>query len=60
MVKVGVQDTYAHGASKMYLMKKYGLGAEALVKAIEDLMGKNFGIKDEDLEHIRFEDYSAV
>ncbi len=60
LVKVGIDDTYAHGASKMYLMKKYGLGAEALVIAVEKLTGKNFGIAPEDLEKVRFEDYSAV
>ncbi|MCD7896048.1 MAG: hypothetical protein LUG50_05160 [Planctomycetaceae bacterium] len=60
LVKVGIDDTYTHGASKMYLMKKYGLGAEALVAAVEKLTGKQFGIAQEDLEKVRFEDYSAV
>lgn len=60
LVKVGIEDTYAHGASKMYLMKKYGLGAEALIKGVEQLTGKAFGIADGDLEKVRFEDYSAV
>jgi transketolase len=60
LIKVGIQSTYVHGASKMYIMKKYGLGAEALIKAIEELIGKSYGIKDEDLEKVRFEDYSAV
>lgn len=60
LVKVGIEDTYTHGASKMYLMKKYGLGAEALVKGVEKLVGKPLGIRDEDLEKVRFEDYTAV
>lgn len=60
LVKVGIGDTYAHGASKLYLMKKYGLDAGALVKGVETLLGKRLGIRDEDLEKARFEDYSAV
>ncbi|MBR0598259.1 transketolase family protein [Sinanaerobacter chloroacetimidivorans] len=60
LVKVGIQDTYTHGASKMYLMKKYGLDAMTLIKAIEKLTGKSYGIQEEDLETVRFEDYTAV
>lgn len=60
LAKVGIKDTYTHGASKMYLMKKYGLDAMTLVKAVEDITGKTFDIKEEDLEQVRFEDYSAV
>lgn len=60
LIKVGIQDTYTHGASKMYLLKKYGLDAMTLIESVEKLTGKSFGIKEEDLEAIRFEDYSAV
>lgn len=60
LIKVGIQDTYTHGASKMYLMKKYGLDAMTLIKAVESLTGKSFNIKEEDLQEVRFEDYSAV
>ena len=60
LIKVGIQDTYTHGASKMYLMKKYGLDALTLIKAVETLTGKSFGIREEDLEEVRFEDYTAV
>jgi len=60
LVRVGIQDIYTHGASKMYLMKKYGLDAKALIAGIERLMKKSFDIKEELLEAIRYEDYSAV
>lgn len=60
LIKVGIQDTYTHGASKMYLMKKYGLDAMTLIKAVESLTGKSFNIEEKDLEEVRFEDYSAV
>lgn len=60
LVKVGIQDTYCHGASKMYLLKKYGLGAMNLIGAVENLTGQQYGIGEQDLEEIRFEDYTAV
>ncbi len=60
LVKVGLNDTYAHGASKMYLVKKYGLGAMDLVHAIEKLLGKDLGITEEDLEEERFVDFTEV
>ncbi len=58
--KVGLMDTYTHGASKMYLMKKYGLDAMTLIKAVEKLTDKSLNIKEEDLENVRFVDFSAV
>lgn len=60
LLKVGLNDTYAHGASKMYLLKKYGMDATALVGAVETLMDRKLGISEHDMEEIRFEDYSAV
>ncbi len=60
LIKVGIPDTYTHGASKMYLMKKYGLDAMTLIRAVETLTQKSFGIQEENLEEVRFEDYSAV
>lgn len=60
LVKIGLQDTYAHGASKMYLLKKYGMDAMTLVDAVEKLLGKELQIREQDLEEIRFVDYSAV
>ncbi|MBQ6373814.1 MAG: transketolase [Clostridia bacterium] len=60
LVKVGLQDSYAHGASKMFLLKYYNMDAMTLVKGAEKLMGKPLGITDEDIGEIRFEDFSAV
>jgi transketolase len=60
LVKVGIKDSYTHGASKMFLMKKYGLGAESLIKSVEEITGESFNITDEELEKVRFEDYSSV
>lgn len=44
LVRLGLQDVYAHGASKSYLMRELGLDAAALVGAIEGLVGQRFGI----------------
>lgn len=60
LIKVGLQDTYAHGASKMYLLKKYHMDAMTLIHGVEDLMGKKLNIAEHDLEEIRFEDYTAI
>lgn len=60
LIKVGIQDTYTHGASKMYLLKKYGLDAMTLIKAVEKLTNESYGIQESDLAEIRFEDYTAV
>lgn len=55
LIRIGLQDTYAHGASRHYLMKEYGLDAISLVHAIEKLIGKQLNITDEDLAQVRLE-----
>ncbi len=59
LIKIGLKG-YAHGASKMYLMEKYGINAMNLVKAVETLTGKELNIKKEDLEEVRFVDFLEV
>ncbi len=51
---------YPHGASKMYLMKKYGIDAMHLVQAVEDLTGKSLAITEADLAEERFVDFLEV
>jgi len=60
LIKVGLQDAYAHGASRMYLLKHYHMDAMTLVQGVEALMGKPTGIQESDLKDIRFEDFTAV
>lgn len=60
LIRVGLNDQYAHGASKMYLLEHYHLDAMELIKKVEKIMGKDLGIKKEDLEAIRFEDFTEV
>jgi len=55
LVRVGLRDTFAHGGSRPYLMKKYGLDAMALVRSIGSLVGQDLGIREEELEAVRLE-----
>lgn len=54
--RVGVRDTYAHGASQKYLMAELGLNANSLVSAIEDLIGETLGIDADELAAARVVD----
>jgi transketolase len=49
LVKLGLQDTFAHGASRSHLVREYGLDARALVDAVEGLLGRDLAIADEEL-----------
>lgn len=55
LIRLGLRDTYAHGGSKPYLMRTYGLDAMALVKAAEQLTGVRTGISSDDLAQVRLE-----
>jgi len=52
LVRMGLPDVYAHGASKPYLMKKYNLDAMSLVRSLEGLVHTSFGISEEDLQSV--------
>jgi transketolase len=55
LVRIGLRDTFVHGASRPYLMKEYGLDASALVRESERLLHAKFGISDSDLAAVRIE-----
>jgi anti-anti-sigma factor len=59
LIKIGLPG-YTHGASKMYLMKKYGIDAMHLVHAVEELTGKELNISEEYLLEERFVDFLEV
>ena len=50
LLRLGLNDTYAHGASLHYLMQEYGLDATCLVKAVEKLLGVSLDIDARKLE----------
>ena len=60
LLRLGLQDTYAHGASRAYLMKEYGLDAPALVRGIEKLLGRSTGVSDADLDAARIEQVHSL
>ncbi len=55
-IRLGLQDTYAHGATQAYLMRLHGMDARALVGAVEDLYSDRFGVDDEELAEARLID----
>ena len=50
--KLGLQDRFAHGASKRYLMKEYGFDAVSIVAAYEKLSGATTGISEAELKAV--------
>lgn len=55
LIRLGLQDRYAHGASLPYLMRQYGLDAIALVRAVEELLDARLNLSSDDLSTIRLE-----
>jgi len=53
--RMGIGDTFAHGGSRAYLMREYGLDALALVGTVEALVGRRLGITEAELGRIRIE-----
>jgi transketolase len=60
LVRLGLQDTYAHGGSRSYLMRHYGLDALALVQGVERLTRQKTGITEEDLGAVRVEAVHSI
>jgi transketolase len=59
LTRLGLQDTFAHGASRGYLMREYGLDALALVQAAERALKTDLNIRAEDLAQVRIEAVSS-
>ncbi len=55
LVRLGLRDTYAHGGSRPYLMRYYGMDALALVRAVEQITGVQTGITEDALDAVRIE-----
>jgi transketolase len=58
--RIGVQDTYAHGASQKYLMAELGLDARALVNRVEFAIGESLSISDAELSESRIVDVHSA
>lgn len=53
LIRLGLKDTYAHGASQKYLLEKYELDALALIKQVEKLLDKDLSITASDIPTAR-------
>jgi transketolase len=49
LLRMGLQDTFAHGGSRPYLLEHYGLSARHLVRRVEALLGGPLGIDEQAL-----------
>jgi transketolase len=52
LIRLGIRDTYAHGASRPYLMREYEIDARALVDGVERRLGQRLGITKDDLDQV--------
>ena len=66
LIRLGIPDTFAHGASRPYLMKELGLDAIALVRGVERLLSDNLKtkvdlkVRDEDLAAVRLQEVHSA
>jgi transketolase len=49
LVRIGLKDTFSHGASKQYLLKEHRMDAMSLISEIESLVNEKFNIAEEEL-----------
>lgn len=47
LIRLGLKDQYAHGASRRYLMREYEIDTIAVISATEKLMGTKFNLEPE-------------
>ncbi len=60
LIKLGLNDTFAHGGSKQYLAKYYGFDAYSLINSIEDFIGQKLNINEKDIESARIENVHSL
>jgi transketolase len=58
--RIGIKDTYAHGASQKYLMAELGIDAKALLAQVEKAMGRSLDISDSELSDARIVDVHST
>ncbi len=51
--RIGLKDTYAHGASQAHLLREYGLDAFSLIRATEAALDRHLGIDATALAPVR-------
>ena len=53
LLRIGIDDTYMQGASRDYLMRRYGMDVPTLVRAVEELAGQRLDISRDDISVAR-------
>jgi transketolase len=59
IIKLGIKDTFSHGASKQYLMKEHKIDASSMVEAAEKLLNVKLNVTENDLQNIKIESIDA-
>ena len=49
LVRIGLRDTFSHGASKQYLLNEHRMDALSLIKQVEAMSGQQFNISEDEL-----------
>lgn len=52
LTRIGIPDTFAHGATAPYLMDKYGLSAARIVERVAGLIGASVAADDGELDAV--------
>ncbi len=52
LTRIGIPDTFAHGATAPYLMDKYGLSAARIVERVAGLVGASVAADDGELDAV--------
>ncbi len=52
LVRIGLPDTFAHGAGRRFLMREFGLDASSLIRETEKLLRMKFKITPEDIRNV--------
>ena len=60
LLRFGLLDTYAHGASRRYLMEEYQLDAAALIRGVEAILKRPLNVALDALEEVRIEDMHSL
>jgi transketolase len=49
LVRIGLRDTFSHGASKQYLLKEHRMDAVSLIREVEMMIDQKFNISEDEL-----------
>lgn len=60
LVRMGIKDTFSHGASLPYLKKEHGLDAMSLIKQVGKLVGKEIAVSESELSKIHITDVHSL